>query len=290
MEEDPAISIVMRSHNDEPYIGRTLDGIRRQRCSRSFEIVSIDDSSTDRTREIIAACPEVRRIDPPPGVYIPGKTLNAAVRACRGGVVVFNNADAVPLHEEWLERLTAPLFAEPEIAAAYANQLPRPDASRLVRKDSYRAYGDGRIAAKWEFFFSLASSAARRAELLEYPFSLTLRSSEDIDWAWRAVGRGRSLRYVPDARVEHSHDYGWTALWKRFESEGDSAAQIFGTVPGLWSSLGRAGVETLRDVAFLAVHPGGWRELPAAPVRRLIQKLAFRRGGLAARARKREEP
>lgn len=283
---DPAISIVMRSHNDEPYIGRTLAGFRNQRCSRSFEIVSMDDSSTDRSREIIAEYPDVRRIDPPPGVYIPGKTLNAAVRACRGEVVVFNNADAIPLDDEWLERLTAPLFAEPEVAAAFANQLPRPDAFWLVRKDSYRAYGDGKTAAKWDFFFSLASSAARRGELTEYPFSLTLRSSEDIDWAWRATRRGRLLRYVPEARVEHSHNYGWTALGKRFYSEGDSAAQIFGTVPGLCGSLVRAGIETLRDFAFLAVHPSGWRELPAAPVRRLIQKLAFRRGGLAALARK----
>jgi len=286
---DPAISIVMRSHNDEPYIGRTLESFRNQRCSRSFEIVSLDDSSTDRTRELIAEYPDVRRIDPPPGVYIPGKTLNAAIRACRGDVIVFNNADAIPLHDEWLEWLTAPLFAEPEVAAAFANQLPHPDAFWLVRKDSYRAYGDGRTAVKWEFFFSLASSAARREELTEYPFSLILRSSEDIDWAWRAVQRGRILRYVPEARVEHSHNYDWTALWKRFYSEGDSAAQIFGTVPGFFGSLVRAGVEMLRDFAFLSVHPGGWREIPAAPIRRLIQKMAFRRGGLAALARKQAE-
>lgn len=285
----PEISIVMRSHNDEPYIGRTLAGFRSQRCSRSFEIVSIDDSSTDRTRELIADYPDVRRIDPPPGVYIPGKTLNAAVRACRGEVVVFNNADAIPLDGEWLERLTSPLFAEPDVAAAFANQLPRSDAFWLVRKDSYRAYGDGKIAAKWGFFFSLASSAARREELTQHPFSLTLRSSEDIDWAWRAVRRGKVLRYVPEARVEHSHNYGWTALWRRFYSEGGSSAQIFGKVPGFFGSLGRAGVETLRDFAFLAVHPGGWRELPAAPVRRLIQQMAFRRGGLAACSRKRGE-
>jgi len=288
--EDPVISIVMRSHNDDPYIGRTLESFRSQRCSRSFEIVSMDDSSTDRTREIIAEYPDIRRVDPPPGVYIPGKTLNAAVRACRGEVVVFNNADAIPLDDEWLERLTAPLFAEPEVAAAFANQLPRPDAFWLVRKDSYRAYGDGRTAAKWDFFFSLASSAARHAELTEYPFSLTLRSSEDIDWAWRAVQRGRQLHYVPDARVEHSHNYDWTALWRRFQSEGDSAAQIFGTVPGCFGSLVRAAMETLRDFAFLAVHPRGWREIPAAPIRRLIQKMAFRRGGLAAFARKQAKP
>lgn len=280
--ESPAISIVMRSHNDGPYVGRTLESFRRQRCSRRFEIVSVDDSSTDGTGELIAACPEIRRIDPPSGRYVPGRTLNAAVEACRGEVVVFNNADAVPLDDEWLERLTSPVFADRNIAAAYANQLPRPDASYLVRKDSLRAFGDGRTAAKWDFFFSLASSAARRDELTAYPFSSTLRSSEDIDWAYRAVSRGQLLRYVQEARVEHSHNYSRHELWGRFYSEGESAARIFHTVPDWFSSLGGAGMETLRDIAFLAVRPRGWRELPSAPVRRLIQRIAFRRGGLAA--------
>ena len=284
---NPEISIVIRSHNDDRDLERTLEGVRRQRCSRSFEVISVDDGSTDRTGAILEACPELRRIDPPPGAYVPGRTLNAAVQACRGEVVVFNNADAVPLDDDWLERLTAPLFGNRTVAACYANQLPRADAAYLVRKDNLRAFGDGRIAAAWEFFFSLASAAARREELLKNPFSSTLPASEDIDWAVRAVRRGGRLRYVPEARVEHSHDYDRKTLWTRFYREGYAAEKIFGTVPGWFASLGRAGMETLRDWVYLTLHPLGWQEIPEAPFRRLIQKFAFRRGGLAARAERR---
>lgn len=91
----PAISIVMRSHNDDRHIGRTLESLARQRCPRSFEIVSIDDGSTDRTRGIIASYPEIRHVEPPAGPYVPGRTLNAAVKACRGEVV--ETADSHPV-------------------------------------------------------------------------------------------------------------------------------------------------------------------------------------------------
>lgn len=278
----PAISIVMRSHNDDRHIGRTLESLARQRCPRSFEIVSIDDGSTDRTRGIIASYPEIRHVEPPAGPYVPGRTLNAAVKACRGEVVVFNNADAIPLDDDWLERLTSPLFAEAGLAAAYANQLPRADASYLVRKDHIRAFGDGRTAAKWRFFFSLASSAARRAELEAFPFSETVCCSEDVEWALRAVGRGRKIRYVPEARVEHSHNYSWRELGRRFYKEGGDSVQICGSPPGWFLTLGRAGMETLRDWLFLAPRPAGWRELAAAPARRFIQRCAYRRGALDA--------
>lgn len=78
----PAISIVMRSHNDDRHIGRTLESLVRQRCSRSFEIVSIDDGSTGpdaRNHRVLLGDPQV---EPPAGPYVPGRTLNAAVKAC----------------------------------------------------------------------------------------------------------------------------------------------------------------------------------------------------------------
>lgn len=58
--------------------------------------------------------------------------------------------------------------------------------------------------------------------------------------------------------------------------------QICGPPPGWFLTLGRAGMETLRDWLFLAPRPAGWREFAAAPVRRFIQRCAYRRGALDA--------
>ncbi|MBS1370177.1 MAG: glycosyltransferase [Lentisphaeria bacterium] len=275
---EPVISVVVRSHNDEAYVGRTLEVLTGQRCSVPFEILSVDDASTDRTPEIIAGFPAVRRIERPSGGYVPGRTLNRAVAECRGEIVVFNNADAIPLGAGYLEHLTEPLRSGGGVCAAYGNQLPRPDALHLVRKDHLRAFGDGKTAAKWRFFFSLASSAARRKELLEHPFSETIRYSEDVEWAVRAVARGGAIRYVPEAQVEHSHNYTLCELWKRFRGEGGADAEIFGAAPGWGAGVARACMEFLRDAAYLAARPAGWPELFPAFPRRLVQKIAYCRG------------
>ena len=88
--ESPFASVLVRSHNDEAFIERTLDGIFAQNVTFPFEVVVCDDASTDRTREIAARFP-VRFFERPPGPYKPGRTLNALVRDARGDIVVFNN-------------------------------------------------------------------------------------------------------------------------------------------------------------------------------------------------------
>jgi len=191
-----------------------------------------------------------------------------------GDLIVFNNADAVPLNRHWLRELIAPLV-EDSADAVYGNQQPRPDASYLVRKDNLRAFGDGREAKKWRFFFSLATSAARRRDLAEYPFDENIRYSEDVEWAHRRPIR---IAYAPDAQVEHSHNYTIAELKRRFYGEGRADAEIFGDRPNLPREMISAALETLRDGRFLLSHPAGLGELPGAPVRRFIQRFYHWKG------------
>jgi len=275
-----AISVLVRAHNDEAFIARTLKGIFSQ-SAKPFEVLVCDDASTDRTREIAATFP-VRFVERPEGPYKPGITLNRLVREAKGDVVVFNNSDAIPLDDQWLAELTRPLLADPSCPVfAFANQLPRPDARALVRKDSERAFGDGRIQATWRFFFSLASSATWRRTLVETPFDETISYSEDVEWAWRNSRRAEqpvTVTYCPNAHVEHSHNYTLRELGRRFRGEGAADRVIFGDKPSLLRSLVRAARETLRDWAYLATRPRDWHEMPSAPIRRLVQQVAHWRG------------
>lgn len=286
--EVPRISVLVRARNDEMFIGRTLEGIFAQKVECPFEVVVCDDASTDRTREIAARFP-VRFFNRPEGPYKPGRTLNALVRDARGEIVVFNNSDAVPVDDGWLAALTAPLFADgARRTFTFANQLPRPDAQALVRKDSERAFGDGRIQATWRFFFSLASSATWRQNLIDVPFDEKIQYSEDVEWAWRnsRLGTGPKelgtgpvkIVYCPNAHVEHSHNYTLRELAKRFRGEGAADRAIFGDRPSLLREFAGAARETLRDWAYLAPRPKDWLEIPSAPVRRLVQRIAHWRG------------
>ena len=281
MENDvPRISVLVRAHNDEAFVSRTLTGIFSQTV-KPFEVLVCDDASTDRTREIAATFP-VRFVERPNGPYRPGITLNRLVREAKGDIVVFNNSDAIPLDDQWLAELTRPLRADPARPVfAFANQLPRPDAWALVRKDSERAFGDGRIQATWRFFFSLASSATWRRTLVETPFDETISYSEDVEWTWRNSRRAEhpvTVAYCPNAHVEHSHNYTLRELARRFRGEGAADKVIFGDKPSFLRALACAARETLRDWAYLAPRPRDWREVPSAPIRRLVQQVAHWRG------------
>jgi len=271
----PTVSIVVRSHNDIRFIRETLTLLQEQDFP-DFEILSCDDASTDGTAACIEEFPNIRKLSRPEGSYVPGKTLNHAVQACRGEIVVFNNADATPCGREYLAELIAPL-QDPSVSAVYGNQLCREDATFLVRKDHERAFGDGVLAARWGNFFSLASSAIRRQKLLQYPFSEELQYSEDIDWAKRSRDRGETIAYAAAAQVRHSHNYTMPELKKRFYNEGIASARIFGQRQSLLQCLGRIVMETLRDFAWL-LRRGAWREIPQAPLRRFVQKFSCYQG------------
>lgn len=271
------VSIVIRSHNDRKYISPLLEMLSLQTI-QNCEIINCDDHSTDGTAQLLAANLCVKQISPPEGRYIPGKTLNHCVRHCSGEIIVFNNSDVIPLHREYLENLLAPFVTgDKSIAASFANQHPRPDAWNLVCKDHARAFGDGKISANWRNFFSLASSAIRRDWLNQVPFDENIQYNEEVEWLMRCRAAGGRAVYVPDAEVEHSHNYTNTELWKRFYNEGRADGRIYGVPDSFASCLRQIGMETLRDWMWLVQHRTA-REFLQAPIRRTIQKYGHYRG------------
>ena len=267
------ISVLMRSHNDILYIRRTVEALLAQRVDESVEIISCDDHSSDGTAEYLAGVPQLRCIEPPEGRYVPGKTLNHMVRAARGEYIVFNNADAIPQHKEYLKNLVAPL-KDKSVNCVFSNQIARKDAFAVVRKDYERAFGDGAISRHWNKFFSLVSSGFRKEELIEHPFDETFQYSEDSQWVNR---REVKIVYMPDAVVEHSHNYTLPEVKKRFFNEGAADKQMGKMSPGvlrIWKSIL---AETLRDWIYL-VKCGAVNEFFYAPCYRYMQKMSYYRG------------
>jgi glycosyltransferase involved in cell wall biosynthesis len=270
----PLITIVMRSKNDILYIDRTFEAISKQKFT-DFEILNFDSGSDDGTWEIIQKYNPDKSYRIKPEDYVPGKVLNDAVSKAEGEIIVFNNSDCIPLDDEWLEKLIKPLLSEDidKISAAFSNQLPRTDAFALVQKDNIRAFGDGSVSATWEHFFSLASSAVSRERLLEYPFREDLQYSEDIDWSWRMKKLNLESFYVADSKVEHSHNYSFCELKKRFYNEGIAEGQIYDVKKTFWRGFVFPWLaETARDIVYLLKN-GKILALPRALVYRVIQRF-----------------
>ncbi len=267
------ISVLMRSHNDILHVKATVEALLDQNVDDGVEIISCDDHSTDGTAEYLAGVQEIRRISPPEGSYVPGKTLNHMIREARGEYIVFNNADAIPQHQEYLKNLIAPL-RDKSVNCVFSNQIARKDAFAVVRKDYERSFGDGSISCKWHKFFSLVSSAFRKEELLQHPFDTAFQYSEDAQWVYR---REVKIVYVPDAVVEHSHNYTLTEVKKRFFNEGAADKQMGKKSPGALHTCVSICAETLRDWIYLVKH----RELNEffyAPCYRYMQKVSYYRG------------
>ncbi|HNX00447.1 MAG TPA: glycosyltransferase family 2 protein [Candidatus Cloacimonadota bacterium] len=274
----PKISIIMRSKNEMPYVKYVLRMLKSQ-TQQDFELVCVDSGSTDGTWESIQQYGPDTFYSIAPEEYIPGRVLNEAIQHCRGEIIVFNNADCIPCTNDWLEKLTQPFQTDPEVIATFANQLARPTANPLVKKDYARAFGDGKIAALWRHFFSLASSAVRAEVIREHPFDPTIQYSEDIEWSWRMKQRGFKITYVPDAKVEHSHDYTVKQLFKRFSGEGRADARIYPgeNKPFLKTVALSSLVEWMRDTIYLTKH-GKITYIPYALLHRSIQKYAYWKG------------
>ncbi|MBR2911206.1 MAG: glycosyltransferase family 2 protein [Lentisphaeria bacterium] len=267
------ISVLMRSHNDILYIRKTVEALLSQDVDDIVEIVSCDDHSTDGTAEYLAGIPQVRRISPPEGRYVPGRTLNQMVRMAQGEYIVFNNADAVPQHREYLKNLTSPL-KDGSVNCVFGNQIARRDAFAVVRKDYERAFGDGSVSRSWYKFFSLVSSGFRKEELILHPFDETFQYSEDSQWVNR---RDVKIEYVPDAIVEHSHNYTLCEVKKRFFNEGVADKQMGKCSPGVLKTWKSIFAETLRDWIYLLKHRVA-KEFFYAPIYRYTQKMSYYRG------------
>lgn len=267
------ISVLMRSHNDIKYIRQTVEMLLAQEVDDCVEIISCDDRSTDGTAEYLASVKQLRRIAPPEGKYVPGKTLNYMISQAKGEIIVFNNSDAIPQNREYLKNLTLPLKDE-KTDCVFGNQIARPDAYRVVRKDYERAFGDGKVSALWGNFFSLVSSGFRKSDLLAKPFNEQIQYSEDADWVRRYSAK---IVYVPEAVVEHSHNYTLQEVKKRFFNEGIADKQMGKKPMSLLRCLRSVIAETLRDWIYLAKH-GAVKEFFYAPVYRYVQKVSYRRG------------
>ena len=95
----PEISVIIPARNEEASLGACLESLVAQH-GVSFELIVINDQSTDRTREIAASFTQVRVIDadPLPGNWT-GKNNAVATgaRTARGEWLLLTDADTIHL-------------------------------------------------------------------------------------------------------------------------------------------------------------------------------------------------
>src|SRR5580698_3557378 len=97
VSERPTVSVIVPARNEEASLGACLESLAAQ-TQVSFEIIVVDDGSTDRTREIARAFGGVRVVDPAalrPGWIGKNNALVAGAKEARGEWLLFTDADTV---------------------------------------------------------------------------------------------------------------------------------------------------------------------------------------------------
>jgi glycosyltransferase involved in cell wall biosynthesis len=257
----PDVSVVVIAFNEERRIVDCLDSILRQRPTIRFEVVVVDDGSTDGTLRIVDGFASrdgrVRSV-PLPTNLGRGAARAAGVTAARGRHIAFVDADIV-LPETWLATVRAALDG---CAAVGGHAVPDGDVAALFRIFHLRpkvVAGTGEVTGNNVLFDG--------AVLRTQSFDPTARSGEDFRLVRRLRAKGLRMAAVDGLTVRHLEDksYQQHVAWL-FESGRDATSLLaeFGEVrfpDVVWASwLGL----TAASLAMGATRDWRWLLLPIA--------------------------
>jgi glycosyltransferase involved in cell wall biosynthesis len=108
------LSVIIPAHNEQALIGGCLDSVLAQEADPAcYEVILIDNCSTDRTAEI-AKAKGVRVEGEPSKGYV--HALRRGVAASRGDLLAFLDADCLA-PATWVARILRHFEQSPEIAA-----------------------------------------------------------------------------------------------------------------------------------------------------------------------------
>lgn len=283
------ISVIIPTLNAEHDIEGLLTVLGRQSI-QPIEILVVDSASEDRTIELIRKHKGVRLLQIDRQDFNHGGTRDLALRESRGDFVCFLTQDAVPVSDDYLELLVAPMVDDSEIALVSGRQLPKADARRfeqLVRGFNYpdsssvRSKRDLKKYGIKTFFASDTCSAYRRTAYLECGGFEHVNTNEDMLMAARFIASGMKVAYEPRAEVYHSHNLTPSQQFARnravgffLETHADDLMHA--------SEIGEGG-RLVRSVSSQLLREGNFGELIAFGVDCCARLLGNRAGRRAAR-------
>jgi glycosyltransferase involved in cell wall biosynthesis len=234
-----AIAVVAATHNRSERLAGLLDALRAQTIGiERFEVVIVDDASSDDTRELLADAVQrgdlaltALRHDSSRG---PAAARNAGWRTASAPIVAFTDDDCRP-SPGWLEAgLRAMEATANGTGEAIVQGLTAPDPREADRLGPFsRSLNVPRL----DHWYATANMFYARATLerLEGFDELTFSrpGGEDTDLAWRAIGAGVPAGFSDEARVWHAvHELGPLDRL-RFATRWDETMAVFGRYPEL---------------------------------------------------------
>lgn len=105
------ISLIIPAYNEEAYLGACLDSVLENAPGKFFEIIVVNNASTDRTREVALARARVRVVDEPEKGLT--KARACGFREAKGDFLAYIDADTI-VPAGWVEKAEKIFAARPD--------------------------------------------------------------------------------------------------------------------------------------------------------------------------------
>lgn len=225
------ISVIIPGYNVSSYVSECLDALLEQTMPRdAYEIIYVDDASTDDSREVVAGYEAVHSLALPENRG-QATARNLGLRKARGEIILFTDADCVPAHD-WIEAMLRP-FDDLEVAGTKGIYRTRQRSliARFAQAEYETRYDIMRRAHTIDFIDTY--SAGYRADVLRRHggFDTAFRIDEDQELSFRLAEAGHKMVFNPEAVVYHRHPATLRRYMKRKYDVGYWKAFVLGKHP-----------------------------------------------------------
>ncbi|HEY2084138.1 MAG TPA: glycosyltransferase [Verrucomicrobiae bacterium] len=241
----PKVSVVVASYNGARTLKACLESLQRLNYP-DYEIILVDDGSTDATQKIAA---EVGRITPnaPPVVCIRHErnfglsvARNTGITAATGEIVAFTDSDC-RADEDWLYYLVGSLAGSEFVGVGGPNLLP-PEDSRVAAAVMVSPGGPAHVMLtdrEAEHIPGCNMAFYKRAlEEIGGFDPIFAKAGDDVDVCWRLQEAGCKIGFSPSAFVWHYRRSTVGAYLKQQEGYGEAEALLVRKHPENFNSFG----------------------------------------------------
>lgn len=197
------ISVVVPVYNGEKTIKKTIEALLSQKTEKSYEVIVVDDGSTDDTPNIIKHYPIKIITQENAG---PAAARNTGWKAASSEIVAFTDSDCVPV-PDWAEAIIKH-FEDPSVGGVggtYETENTGSILATYIGEDI--RFRHDRLGMEIEATGTF--SAAFRKDLLEQVggFDETYKkaTAEDFDLCFAIRKTWHKIVYEPEAIVGHYH-------------------------------------------------------------------------------------
>jgi rhamnosyltransferase len=186
------VSVIVRTHNEDKTIGRLLETLNNQTYDE-FELIIVDNDSTDKTLDIVKKYKVDKLIHIPNGKFSHPKSLNDAIKIASGDLIVITNGHSIPFTKTWIED-GIKNFKDPKVAGVNGWYT---DKEKIGLKHKIRLTRGANLSN---------TNAIIRKDLWKlYHFDENLSGVEDYDWGLEMKSRGYKIIKDPAFNVMHFH-------------------------------------------------------------------------------------